>query len=79
MENMNYGETEVLDENYMSDANAQYMEQQYTEQQYTNPQYINPQFANPQNNVPRSIVPMYQHPTNRGLAKMILLSLHYLI
>lgn len=90
MENMTYGETEVLDGNYTADANAQYANMQYTEQQYANqqqvnpqqaapqfgnPQFTNPQFTNSQSAMPRSIVPMYQHPTNRGLAKMILLSL----
>lgn len=75
MENMNYGETEVLDGNYTPDANTQYVEQQYTNQQYANPQYGIQQFATSQNAMPYFPAPMYQHPTNRGLAKMILLSL----
>ena len=74
MENTNYGETTVLD------ANQQYTEQQntnpqYVNQQYANPQYTNPQYANQQYNAPHSIVPLYQHPTDRGLLKFILLSL----
>lgn len=84
MENTNYGETVVLDENIQHTeqqyTSQQYANSQYTNQQYANPQYINPQFANqqfvnPQNSALRSNVPMYQHPTNRGLGKFILLTL----
>lgn len=66
MENVNYGETEVLDENYTPDANAQYANVQYTNAPFAEQQYFT---------TTQSTVPAYQHPTNRGLAKMIFLSL----
>ena len=60
MENMNYGETEVLEENYTPDMNTQDANTQYANVQVASPQYF---------------APAYQHPTNRGVAKMIFLSI----